>query len=84
MTQYTIKTGEKEADRIYRGDQTFVIRPDSEWYFTGNKITFLMIKNGKPAFHKIETKTYRVTTVLNSNEAPILDGWRFIAFKEIA
>lgn len=84
MTQYTIKTTEQEADRILSGDQPFIIRSRREYYFKGDKITFLMVKNGKPVYHKIGVKTYEVTTVLDHEQAPIEKGWRLVAFKEIA
>lgn len=84
MTQYTIKTNEKEADRILSGDQPFVIRSRKEYFFKGDKITFLMVKNGKPVFHKVGTKVYEVTVVLDHETAPIERGYRLVAFKEIA
>lgn len=84
MTQYTIKTHEKEADRILNGEQPFVIRSRKEYFFKGDKITFLMIKDGKPVWHKIGGKTYEVTTVLDHENAPIERGYRLVAFREIA
>ena len=84
MTQYTIKTNEEEADRILKGEQPFVIRSRREYYFKGDRITFLMVKNGRPVWHPIDKKTYEVTVVLDHETAPIEKGYRLVAFKEIA
>lgn len=84
MTQYTIKVGEDEANRILNGDQRFIIRGDKRLYFKGDRITFLMIKNQKPSYHKISARTYAVTTVFDHESAPIEKGWRFVGFREIA
>ena len=84
MTQYTIKTTQAEVNRILSVEQPFVIRSRREFYFKGDRISFLMCKNGKPLAHQIEKKLYEVTTVLDHEQAPIERGYRLIAFKEIA
>lgn len=82
MTQYTIKTNETEADRINKGDQSFVLRKGN--YFKGDKITFLLIKNNRPIYHDVCSKTFEVTMVLDSFTAPIDKGIKLVAFRRVA
>lgn len=83
MTIMMIKTNEKEADRIIENKVRFMFRSESDNIREGDIITFRCIKAGKEILHKIGNKRYVVTGVMDHTTAPILAGYKFVAFRDM-
>lgn len=84
MVIRTIKTTLREADRISAQDISYIFRGENDRYRAGDVIQFLVMKKEKPVRHSIDKKTFVVTSVLNSANAPITDGYTMIEFRRIA
>lgn len=83
MTIRTIKTTEAEANKIIDGKIRFIIRGDKDFYKENDIIKFRVIKNFHDVLHKIDPKKYVVTAVMDHRDAPIVEGYQFIAFREV-
>ena len=83
MTMRTIKTTEGEANRIIENKVRFVIRNEKDCFKENDIIQFRVIKNLHDVLHKIDSKKYVVTVVMNHRDAPIIEGYQFIAFREV-
>ena len=83
MTIRTIKTTEAEANKIIDGKIRFIIRGDKDFYKENDIIKFRVIKNLHDVLHKIDSKKYVVTAVMDHRDAPIVEGYQFISFREI-
>ena len=83
MTMRTIKTTEGEANRIIENKVRFVIRNERDCFKENDIIQFRVIKNLHDVLHKIDSKKYVVTAVMNHRDAPIVEGYQFIAFREV-
>lgn len=83
MTMRTIKTTEAEANRIIENKVRFVIRNEKDCFKENDIIQFRVIKNLHDVLHKIDSKKYVVTAVMNHRDAPIIEGYQFIAFREV-
>lgn len=83
MTIRTIKTTEAEANKILEGKLRFIIRGDRDFFKENDIIKFRVIKNLHDVLHKIDSKKYVVTAVMDHMDAPIVKGYQFIAFREI-
>ena len=83
MTIRTIKTTEAEANRIIENKVRFVIRNERDCFKENDIIQFRVIKNLHDVLHKIDSKKYVVTAVMDHMDAPIVNGYQFIAFREI-
>ena len=83
MTMRTIKTTEAEANRILENKVRFVIRNEKDCFKENDIIQFRVIKNLHDVLHKIDSKKYVVTAVMNHKDAPIIEGYQFIAFREV-
>lgn len=83
MTMRTIKTTEAEANRILENKVRFVIRNEKDCFKENDIIQFRVIKNLHDVLHKIDSKKYVVTAVMNHRDAPIVEGYQFIAFREV-
>ena len=83
MTEYMIRVGEPEAERIYSGDQRFIVRADRMIVFKGDTISFQTYKNTKPIYHPVNRKKFKVSYIADSNEMPVVNGARFIGFREV-
>lgn len=83
MTMRTIKTTESEANRIIENKVRFVIRNERDCFKENDIIQFRVIKNLHDVLHKIDSKKYVVTAVMNHRDAPIVEGYQFIAFREV-
>lgn len=83
MTIRTIKTTEAEANSIIQNRVRFIIRGDREYFKENDVIQFRVIKNLHDVLHKIDSKKYVVTTVMSSLDAPIVEGYQFIGFREV-
>lgn len=83
MTIRTIKTTEAEANKIIDGKIRFIIRGDRDFYKENDIIKFRVIKNLHDVLHKIDSKKYVVTAVMNHRDAPIVEGYQFIGFREV-
>lgn len=83
MTMRTIKTTEAEANRIIENKVRFVIRSDRDCFKENDVIQFRVIKNLHDVLHKIDSKKYIVTTVMDYRDAPIVEGYQFISFREV-
>ena len=83
MTMRTIKTTEGEANRIIENKVRFVIRNEKDCFKENDIIQFRVIKNLHDVLHKIDSKKYVVTAVMNHRDAPIVEGYQFIAFREV-
>ena len=83
MTMRTIKTTEAEANRIIENKVRFVIRNERDCFKENDIIQFRVIKNLHDVLHKIDSKKYVVTAVMNHRDAPIIEGYQFIAFREV-
>lgn len=83
MTIRTIKTTEAEANKIIDGKIRFIIRGDKDFYKENDIIKFRVIKNLHDVLHKIDSKKYVVTAVMDHRDAPIIEGYQFIAFREV-
>lgn len=83
MTMRTIKTTEAEANRIVENKVRFVIRNERDCFKENDIIQFRVIKNLHDVLHKIDSKKYVVTAVMNHRDAPIVEGYQFIAFREV-
>ena len=83
MTMRTIKTTEAEANRIIENKVRFVIRNERDCFKENDIIQFRVIKNLHDVLHKIDSKKYVVTAVMNHRDAPIVEGYQFIAFREV-
>lgn len=81
MTIYTLKTCEKEADDIFSGRQMFIIRSDRHGYRIGDRINFLVMKNGRPVTHKVEGVAFEISAL---PRAPLEDGYKVIGFRRLA
>lgn len=83
MTMRTIKTTEAEANRIIENKVRFVIRNERDCFKENDIIQFRVIKNLHDVLHKIDSRKYVVTAVMNHRDAPIVEGYQFIAFREV-
>ena len=83
MTMRTIKTTEAEANRIIENKVRFVIRNERDCFKENDIIQFRVIKNLHDVLHKIDSKKYVVTAVMDHRDAPIVEGYQFIAFREM-
>ena len=83
MTIRTIKTTEAEANKIIDGKIRFIIRGDKDFYKENDIIKFRVIKNLHDVLHKIDSKKYVVTAVMDHRDAPIVEGYQFISFREV-
>ena len=83
MTIRTIKTTEAEANKILDGKLRFIIRGDRDFFKENDIIKFRVIKNLHDVLHKIDSKKYVVTAVMDHRDAPIVEGYQFISFREI-
>ena len=83
MTMRIIKTTEDEANRILDNKVRFVFRNDKACFKVNDIIQFRVIKNLHDVLHKIDRKRYIVTEVLDCTLAPVVEGYQFIAFREI-
>ena len=83
MTMRTIKTTEGEANRIIENKVRFVIRNERDCFKENDIIQFRVIKNLHDVLHKIDSRKYVVTAVMNHRDAPIVEGYQFIAFREL-
>ena len=81
MTQYTIKTNEKEAGEILAGNKSYIIRSEKDAIKKGDIIRFQLIKNLKPVYHQVSKITYVVTMVDDWLTAPISKGCKLVCFK---
>ena len=79
----TIKTNEAEADRILNGEIRFIFRSDKDCYTDGDVIEFRVIKNEKEVLHRINSRKYVVTAVMDCMQAPIEKGYMFIGFRQM-
>lgn len=83
MTIRVIKTNEIEANKILDGKVRFVIRSSRDFYKENDIIKFRVIKNLHDVLHKIDSKKYVVTSVMDHRDAPIVEGYQFISFREV-
>lgn len=83
MTVRTIKTTEEEANRILENKVRFIFRSDKDCFRETDIIQFRVIKNLHDVLHKIDSKKYVVTAVMDCMTAPVVKGYQFIAFREI-
>ena len=83
MTIRTIKTTEEEANKIIENKVRFVIRSNKDFFKENDIIKFRVIKNLHDVLHKIDSKKYVVTTVMDHMDAPIVEGYQFISFREV-
>ena len=83
MTIRTIKTTEAEANKILEDKLRFIIRGDREFFKENDIIKFRVIKNLHDVLHKIDSKKYVVTAVMDHRDVPIVEGYQFISFREI-
>lgn len=83
MTIRTIKTTEEEANKIIENKVRFVIRSDKDFFKENDIIKFRVIKNLHDVLHKIDSKKYVVTVVMDHLDAPIVKGYKFIGFMEV-
>ena len=83
MTIRTIKTTEAEANKILENKLRFIIRGDKDFFKENDIIKFRVIKNLHDVLHKIDSKKYIVTAVMDHMDAPIVKGYQFISFREI-
>lgn len=83
MTIRTIKTTEAEANKILDNKLRFIIRGDKDFFKENDIIKFRVIKNLHDVLHKIDSKKYIVTAVMDHMDAPIVKGYQFISFREI-
>ena len=79
----TIKTTEDEANRILENRLRFIIRGDKDFFKENDIIKFRVIKNLHDVLHQIVSKKYIVTVVMDHMDAPIVEGYQFIGFKEV-
>lgn len=79
----TIKTTEDEANKILENKLRFIIRGDKDFFKENDIIKFRVIKNLHDVLHKIDSKKYIVTAVMDHMDAPIVKGYQFISFREI-
>lgn len=83
MTIRTIKATEAEANKILEGKLRFIIRGDRDFFKENDIIKFRVIKNLHDVLHKIDSKKYVVTAVMDHMDAPIVEGYQFISFREV-
>ena len=83
MTTRMIKTNEVEANNIADGKIRFIFRSDKEFFKENDIIKFRVIKNFHDVLHKIDSKAYVVTAIMDCTNAPIEKGYQFIAFREV-
>jgi hypothetical protein len=83
MTIRTIRITEAEANKIIEGKVRFIIRGDRDFFKENDIIRFRVIKNLHDVLHKIDSKKYVVTAVMDHMDAPIVKGYQFIAFREV-
>ena len=81
MIQFSVKTTAEEADAILKGERTFIFRDSRYRHGFGDRITYVVYKNGKPCPHMIDNFRFQVTYV--TDEAPIEKGWKVIGFKRL-
>lgn len=79
----TIKTTETEANKIIENKVRFLVRGDRVPFRENDIIKFRVVKNLHDVLHKIDSKKYVVTTVMDHRDAPIIEGYQFVAFREI-
>lgn len=75
MTQYTLRTSREEAEHIMSGDKPFVFRENKYKYRKGDKVTFSVVRNGRPVIDPIDNEQFVISYVGTSEDAPIGKGW---------
>ncbi len=83
MTIKTIKIAEEEANKIIQNKVRFVIRSNKDFFKENDIIKFRVIKNLHDVLHKIDKKAYVVTKVMDYRDAPVVEGYQIIAFREV-
>ena len=83
MTIRTVKITEAEANKSLDGKLRCIIRGDRDFFKENDIIKFRVIKNLHDVLHKIDSKKYVVTAVMDHRDAPIVEGYQFIAFREV-
>ena len=83
MVVRTIKTNVQEADNIMDNKLSFIFRSDKERYMPGDVIQFLCMKDRCSTLHRINNKSFVVTTVLDSMTAPIISGFQLIGIRKM-
>ena len=62
---------------------TDIFRSDKDCYTDGDVIEFRVIKNEKEVLHRINSRKYVVTAVMDCMQAPIEKGYMFIGFRQM-
>lgn len=83
MTIRVIKTNEIEAEKILTNKVRFVFRNEKDSFKAGDIIEFLVVKNKRPVTSRLDSKKYVVTAVLGKYDAPVMDGFQLIGFREL-
>ena len=83
MTVRTIKITEDEAKRIVDNKIRFIFRGNRACFKENDIIKFRVIKDLHDVLHAIDSRKYIVTAVMDHLDAPVLEGYQFIAFREI-
>ena len=83
MTIRTIMTHDAEANEILENKIRFMFRGDKEHFKVNDVIHFRVMKGGKEILHKINSKAYVITAIVDHANAPIEDGFLLIGFREL-
>lgn len=83
MVVRTIKTNPREAEEIMQLHKGFIFRNEKDAIKVNDIIQFNVIKQNKSVLHRIDSKKYVVTAVMDHMDAPIVKGYQFIAFREV-
>ena len=83
MTIRTYRTSETEAKAITDNYRRFILRDEKQHVKEGDRISFCVMKEGKPVLNKIDKHNYIVTSVINEMQAPIRKGFILIEFREV-
>ena len=83
MVVRTIKITSAEADKLLNNVISCVFRTDKEYIRAGDIVQFLVIKDTKPVLHQINSRSYVVTCVNDSANAPIDRGFQLISVRSV-
>ena len=82
MTIKTIMTTLDEAEMIATGKKRHIFR--SDYVKVGDLLQFVAMRNKKPVIHDVSNKMYIVTSVEDDVTAPVIKGFKIIAYRELS
>ena len=81
MVVRTVKTNPREAEEIMQLHKGFIFRNEKDAIKVNDILQFNVIRENRPALHRIETKLFVVTSVDDCMTAPVQRGFKLIGIR---